>query len=331
MNTKERRQAIQSLTSEEFEWLVHSLVKAEEDSSYEVRKMRAPDGGADTLVLHFDGAVKTVIQAKRHNSGINWTKCLLSLERAIEQWKPQEIRFVFSTDFTAKDQHAFKENLIDKSLSTRISAWTMSDLESLLDSHQNIGPRFLGMHTRALTAAVERAARLGGLSLSNARDIVSRANELASFGDEIDPHYIYGIVAGSTSIPLVQWEKLPALTIYAIDGTNRVELSAFRRDGSIPDFEFLDNPEGQQASEQVRNSLAQGRSIEIDKSVFVSEEFEPVVVKEFEHEDGMTINWKVQFQVSNPLPLYVMCDSPHGKLELDLELYSIPPRKNHLS
>lgn len=160
MDASTRRHAVTALSAEEFEWLVHALVEAEEADSSLVRKMRAPDGGADTLVLREDGSVRRAVQAKRHGNRINWSKCSASLEQAAAVWKPEEVLFTFACDFSQGDQENFQARLVQRDDGIRVTAWTLSDIERLLDKHAAVGPRFLGPDAHAVSALIQRAARL---------------------------------------------------------------------------------------------------------------------------------------------------------------------------
>jgi len=322
--------ALKSLSSGDFESLVHAIVAAEACDGMEVRKMRAPDAGADTLVMKPDGTVQTVVQAKAYGQSIHWSQCESSLDRAIEQWGPGEVRFVFLVDFTKNDQIAFKKRLVDRSARSRVTAWTLSDVERLLSTHSTIGPRFLGFDARSVVAAVERAARLGGLTLANATDLVARASEIAKFGDEIDPHFSYGVAAGSPEVPLPVWDQCPAMSVTVTDGAKRVEVTAWPRSPESkqrPTIRFSEDAEGRRSKASVREALAGGKGISFTGGVFLERAVNPKIASEF----GEEILWKVEFATPKSVPLDLHCESPHGSLDLHLELRNIPPHGSELN
>ena len=328
MDSKSRRQALASLSADEFEWLVHAIIQAEQGPDVAVRKLRPPDGGADTLVLRADGSVRMAVQAKRHNDRINWAKCEQSLRDAMARWRPEQVRFVFSRDFTEAEQGAFQSRIASQAPTVRVEAWTLSDIERHLDLHPSIAPRFLGPDARSITAAVERAARLGGLTLSTTDDLLARARELGRFGDELDPHFVYSVFTATATIPQPKWDVLPYVVIEATDGDTTVQLAAWPRPGHDklpPAFRFADDALGRVAKENVRRALAAGRAIQVREGIEHDWVLTPRIVADY----GSAIRWTTCFTPSAPMACRVACTSPHGDLELDLFLRAIPPHSEH--
>lgn len=170
---------------------------------------------------------------------------------------------------------------------------------------------------------------LGGLNLSSMNDLFARANELAAFGDEFDPHFVYGVAAGSVEVPLPNWDAVPEVTITETNGTKRIVVAAWPRPGHpIAEriFRFQDDAEGQRVKEEVRKALAAGRAIEVGSGVVIERDVQPKLVQEFSGD----ILWNTHFTPREPVHLIVACDSPQGSFSLDLPLQSVPPRGPHL-
>ena len=289
--------------------------------------MRAPDAGADTLIIRANGSVETVVQAKRYTDRISWSKCQASLERALKHWKPNEVRFVFACDFTEQNQRKFQAKLVDNAAGVRVTAWTLSDLERLLDQHPSIGPRFLGPTSRNIAASVERAARLGGLSLTNAKDVVARAAELANYVDEVDPNFAYSIALGPASMPTMKWERMPPLRVRATEGSNIVEISAWPRPDGKPEksgWNFTPDKKGQRARASIRIALASGKPVTVTDGIVISKTIDARLIDQLSDAD---ITWTVEITPPTPMHSAVRCDSPHGELVLSVNLFSIPPVK----
>ena len=102
MDEQGKRLAIKALDAGTFELLVNELAYAAfSGDGRQVRKMRAPDDGADSLILDARDHVVGVLQAKRHVRAIKWDDCSKSLDDAVATWSPDEVIFAFRVDFSA--------------------------------------------------------------------------------------------------------------------------------------------------------------------------------------------------------------------------------------
>lgn len=191
------------------------------------RKLRPPDGGADTLVLQAEGQVDEVIQVKHFPDGRpNWVQCEHSLDDAVTNWAPPRVTFVFSSDFTADWQKQFAERLEGRHQEVTVGALTLADIERRLDQHPHVATRFLGPDARTLTSVVERATTLGGARLETGADLSSRASELADFADEHDPLFDYEQALGSRA---PNWSEMPYMSVVEeTEGRRLVWTAAFR-------------------------------------------------------------------------------------------------------
>lgn len=191
MDRNARRRAIKALGHDEFELLVHEvLVAARGNEETTLRKLRPPDGGADSLVLSRGAQVEGIFQAKHSpDRAPDWAKWERSLDDAVAFWNPSWVTFVASINFTRDQQRDFARRLGERHPNVEIDALTLTDVERLLDKHPQVAPRFLGPDARDIR--VERATKLGGAQLETATDLVARAGELADFADEIDPRFEY--------------------------------------------------------------------------------------------------------------------------------------------
>jgi hypothetical protein len=212
VDRKARRRLLRALDHEAFELLVHELLVAEhKDEATALRKLRPPDGGADSLTLCWEGQPAEVIQAKHSpDRPPDWVDWEHSLDAAVENWAPSRVTFACSNDFTGPQLRTFAERLGGRHRGVCVEALTLTDLERLLDDHPHIAPRFLGPEAGDLRRAVERAAKLGGAELETSTDLIARAGELADFADEQDPRFEYEQTLGRRA---PRWEELPYMTV----------------------------------------------------------------------------------------------------------------------
>ena len=146
MDRKARRRALQALDHEEFELLAHEVLVADRGGEETtLRKLRPPDGGADSLVLSRGGSIEGVFQAKHSpDRGPDWAKWERSLDDAVAHWHPSWVTFVVSRDLTRDQQREFNRRLTRRHAPVDIDAITLTDLERLLDEHQQVAARLLG-------------------------------------------------------------------------------------------------------------------------------------------------------------------------------------------
>lgn len=272
------------MADDDFELLVDSIAFAElSDDQQTVRKMRAPDGGADTLVVDPEEHPLIVVQAKHTAQSINWTKCRNSLKRAIAQWDPPEVLFAFSVDFTESDQTAFAE-LVGKAPGRRVRAWVAADLCRLLADHAKIAPRFFGPDARGTDDIVARSIAMGGQKLETPKDLWARGAEIGKAADEMDRHFTYIQTAGSLELRRPQWEDVPWATMELHrDGVPVTRLDTWGRPESsvpLPGWRFEDSDAGRAARVRAREAMARGEKVIIDEGIELVIEQEPIALTE---------------------------------------------------
>jgi hypothetical protein len=322
--------AIAEMSPEEFENLVHAIVFADELDGELVKKLRPPDGGADTIIMNADGSIRLVVQAKRYNHRVNWDKCLESYRRAVSRWQPEALRFVFSQDFTERQFSNFYKHLSNLKDGTKVLIWTLSDLVQLLNMHPLIGPRFFGPDWHSITTTIERATRLGGATLSSGKDLIARAQELGRFGDELDPNYIYGVSAVPSGCAKPDWEDYPAFTVEVETERAMINIAMWPRhqkEIAKAAYHFKNDEMSRFIKNEARRALAKGEGFKVLPEFLQSTiQPTPTIFNEYQGE----IDWWITFKPSKPFPVILTFDSPFGSLELALIMYAIPPNEQHL-
>lgn len=246
--------------------------------------MRAPDGGADTIVPADDGAYADVFQAKHFRSQINWKQCEDSLGRALERFEPHRVTFAFPRDFTERQERTFRERLVNPHVPrAAIEVWTLSDIEDRLDRWPDIRTRYLGREHESQLAPIIRAIDQGGKRLETGADLVDRAQSLAAFAEEHDRDFTYATTLGGRDMVAPQWSTLPFISLTAIDETTSVRVDAWAREGAdVPaaGFTFTDDEDGRAALETVRRELAAGREAVLQSGVMVTVPTSPRIIRE---------------------------------------------------
>jgi hypothetical protein len=278
-----KRLAIKALDAGTFELLVNELAYAAfSGDGRQVRKMRAPDDGADSLILDARDHVVGVLQAKRHVRAIKWDDCSKSLDDAVATWSPDEVIFAFPVDFSAANQHAFAE-LKARHPGVRVQAWELATLMRMLAEHPQVAPRFLGAGTRSIQDTVARTMKLGGAALETASDIVARSLEIGAACDEVDPYFRLNQTSGPVPIPEPHWAELPylSLEIAGQHAYSRIDAWARQEAGiDLPAWDFTDDEDGQRAREHARVAMARGERVEINEGMRVTLPRAPKVVHE---------------------------------------------------
>ena len=263
MNEGALRREIQTLDPELFELLIHELVVAEYPGQW--RKLRAPDGGADSVRHSSDGTADWVVQCKRYAtfSTAQQRKCADSLDAAVKRWDPGRVTFVLALDFTATQDRRFREI---QAATTAVDALTLTDVLRLATKHSGVTARFVGPDAKTITETIERSARMGGAALLDGNDLLARGHELARFGDEVDPRFKYGLSVHAPDGSQPRWDHPPYLTTIHETPESRLLLHSWIREAArpFPGVHFEESNEGRAALQEVREALAQGRSAFVD-------------------------------------------------------------------
>jgi hypothetical protein len=279
-----QRLAIQGMDDRAFELLVNELAHAAllgHDREV-VRKMRAPDAGADSLILDANGDVAGVIQAKHHVRAIKWVDCEKSLEDAVAAWSAPEVIFAFPVDFSAGNQTAFA-SLRSRHPKVRIVAWELSAIQRMLDEHPQVGPRFFGPDARAVQDTIARTINLGGATVNNASELVTRALELGAAANELDEHFFLNQSSGPMAIPEPRWDELPWMSLEIAGQQAHVRIDAWARPEAgveLPSWSFTEDDAGRSAHQDARVAMARGQRAEITSGIRVTLSPAPTVIRE---------------------------------------------------
>ena len=241
-----------------FEQLVFELAHRENPK---VRRLKHPDGGADTLLPEEPGRQAEVWQAKRYPDSINWQECEDSLDSAIERWKPSRIIFAFARDLSEVLEKSFKTRLVDpgRERGVDVELWNLSELVRRLDDNQDLKVRLFGAEQEGPLDAVMRMAQAGG-KLQDADDLIERAETLSEFAEQQDRDFTYSITSAAASTPIPQWENSLHLRMTVIGGGRQATVAAWPREGVEvgKTFWFVDDETGRAARQEALEHWARG-------------------------------------------------------------------------
>jgi hypothetical protein len=176
------------MTDDEFDELVYLVAHLSDDR---VQKLRAPDGGLDTVRVSADDPLRAEwgIQAKLHREQIKWSSCKESLDRAVAQWRADDVVFAFPRDLTAGQSRNFARHLVGRHPGVSVTWWGSTKLTAIMigsDGGRAIAKRFF--HAEDPADLVDRAARVGG-PLRTAADLLEREAGVDDFLRTGDPHF----------------------------------------------------------------------------------------------------------------------------------------------
>jgi hypothetical protein len=177
-----------SLTDDDFDLMVYLLAQV---SDPKVAKLRAPDGGLDTVRPSDQDPLVADwgIQAKCHRDHIKWPDCRRSLERAVSVWEVSNVTFAFPRDLTEPQHKLFHKHLTARYPDIDIDWWGAGKLTGLLlasATGRGIAKRFF--HTEDPADLADRAIRAGG-PLRTADDLLEREAATGEFLRSADPHF----------------------------------------------------------------------------------------------------------------------------------------------
>jgi hypothetical protein len=178
----------QKLTKDEWEELTFLLAHRENDK---VVRLRAPDGGLDTLLPSTDrpGKADRGWQAKHFPKEIRWDQCEESLDRAVQVWEPKHITFTFPHDLTSREHKNFQKHLVGRHKGVTVDYWAEGKMSADLladDAGSRITNRFFGR--KDPVEIMERAMRSGG-DLSRPEHVLEREFAIDEYVDSADPHF----------------------------------------------------------------------------------------------------------------------------------------------
>ena len=120
---------LERLTDEEWEELTFLLANREDER---VARLRAPDGGLDTLLPSEDRAGKADRgwQAKHYPGDIHWHKCVKSLDRAVALWEVNHVTFSFPRDLNQAEHITFHEKLSGRHDGVTVDYWAAAKVSA---------------------------------------------------------------------------------------------------------------------------------------------------------------------------------------------------------
>lgn len=309
---------IEAMSPDEFERLVFELVDAESGSGHQVQRLRAPDGGADVLLL--DKPRPLAYQAKHYRRRIDWRSCESSLEAAVAAHAIRGMCFVFPRDLTRPQAQELR-GLGERHPELEISSWTVSRLEQLLGQHEHVRRRFFGPAATPLLERLEHVVE-AGMKLEDGVDLVRRARLLGDFAAKSDPEFDTQVVAGSAQRPPPEWPDPPYVQVTVEDEEQAVTLASWSRPGAAvpqPTFGFTDDKAGERARMHARVELAHGRDVVLREGVYV-EMRSPAVLRELSRESTLAItDGRVRLETASEGGLRISAGDP-----VELELVADP-------
>ena len=154
-------------------------------------RLRAPDGGLDTLLPSGQrpGKGERGWQAKHYGRDLHWNKCQESLDRAVRVWGVCHVTFVFPRDLNQSEHQTFHDKLGKRHAGVAVDYWGAGAVSSRLladDRGERIARRFFGVIDPI--GAIERAHRAGG-ELSRAEHLLDREAAIHEYLEGADPHF----------------------------------------------------------------------------------------------------------------------------------------------
>lgn len=179
--------------------MVYLLAERRERGRGDVRKPSSPDGGLDAVLWEpgADGACLRGWQAKNFPAPLktaSWRACKASLERAIEEYDPPHVTFVFPRDLNHKETERFQRELRDPHPGRVIDWWGRAEVEDALndtDDGRRIARRFLD-EPGADLETFGRLLPLGG-PVDSAGQALLRQEALGDVTGRDDPYFTYPI------------------------------------------------------------------------------------------------------------------------------------------
>jgi hypothetical protein len=262
-----------SLSPEEFEDLVFLLARIDDESVVPVRNK---DRGLDARLP--DPLQRTLRgwQAKRYEKGkINWSECRQSVNDAVAFWRPPRITFVFAHELSAKEQNAFRTELVERvdlpvMLDFMPEAEVQRRLRDTAEGRQAAAWLFEGSQLEG--EAIRRALAMGG-ELRDGNHAVERLGEIQGHLDR-DPHLSYTTITNSAGAPETPSAEGTAISVMTQEGAHEVRLDAREKFPGALDqlglkgaFVFTEDEAGEKARRDLQEAFESGREVSIESGI----------------------------------------------------------------
>jgi hypothetical protein len=314
---------IAALSPDRFEQFVYELAHRENPK---VERLKAPDGGADTVLPRGDGTAERVWQAKRYPTQIGWAECEKSLSDAISNWKPDRVTFVFPRDLSKHPRKSFDTRLVGHpdAVANKVTVdhWNLSRIVQILGRHRDIAHRFWPDLERQ-TDKLDRVIKAGG-KLESGQDLVERAEALADYGER-DVNFRSQFNFGGSDSETVNFDNLPYMAIEIRGERSRVQIATWVRDGAEvarPTLSFNDDDAGEAARTAAVRKLAAGETATVTEGFSVAV-VAPDIVKELT-KDGAFGPGSFDLVPGEPLTVCLEIDVDGETLSYTLPLRPVP-------
>lgn len=186
----------EDLTDDDFDRLTYLVAHLKDP---QVIKLRAPDGGLDTVRTREDKPDEASwgLQAKLYPAQISWSKCKASLDRAVTQWgRPDRVTFAFPRDLTENQHKLFVKHLVNRHPDVKVDWWGQTKLTAALNGSPEggaIAKEFF--HREDPVDVADRLARAGG-PLRTVDDLLTRQGAIGEFLQTAGPHFRFQTTQG---------------------------------------------------------------------------------------------------------------------------------------
>ncbi|MGH2973576.1 MAG: hypothetical protein ACRDLL_01725 [Solirubrobacterales bacterium] len=270
-----QRYPLEDLTPQQFEDLVFLLARIDHT---DVVPVRNKDRGLDARLPDRQQRTLRGWQAKRYEKGkINWAECRKSVADAVAFWRPPLITFVFAHELSAKEQQAFRTELVERVdlpvwLDFMPEAEVQRRLRDTPEGRQVAAWLFEGSETEG--EAIRRALAMGG-ELRDGSHAAERLGEIQRHLDR-DPHLEYTTVTAKAGAPATQAADGTAISVIRQEGEQEVRLDAREKfPGALAQlglagaFVFTDDEAGKEAREALEKAQRTGRDVSIGSGIAI--------------------------------------------------------------
>ena len=313
---------------EDFDELCFRLIRLEFRDAV---KLRAPDGGADTLL---PGPARETYercwQAKRYPDKIHWQHCIESLDRAVKRYEPQRVTFCFPKNLTQKEEGEFKGKLVGRHPGVTVDYWNLSELSARLTATsegERVAKHFFGEQPDQ--ASLERAIRACG-PLQTQEQATERSLAIGEFLKENDPYFSYPSGQREKSDPVpppspnttIRVEHEHDEVISHTDAIAR-DPEALERFGPMGRLVFPDSERAKEIREQLDQLMRQGGEVELKEGVatFTLDRLPPL----FQDYLDKPMTGRMRFRAQGvaqppPWPARFVAKSDQGEATLEIDL-----------